>query len=203
MAAGPVVSAKFTGDKTAGPKKFVKPRVIGSFGSAFVIWKTVDAGVGVGIGTRRRIRYRWIPLPLSPSLLRIEPSNVIDFGFTPASRSFSSSAFILEKGEERKRKREDESVRIAKGPTGELCYRVASFYCFAMDEGLILFPSSYFSAVFYRPSTVPVYLFSLSLLIFFVTSRNGSAAINLCPLLFFLVVLLLKLLSWILSLWLF
>lgn len=41
-AATPGPSAKFTVDKTAGPKKFVKPRVIGRFGPTFVIREAVE-----------------------------------------------------------------------------------------------------------------------------------------------------------------
>jgi len=123
-----------------------------------------------GGGRRRRRRNSapdGIPLPLSFSLSlslffslkdRTEPRHRF--------RIYTRIALFLHppslsrqerrRGGEREREREEKACESLKGPTGERCYRVTSFYCFVVDEGLILFLSSYFSAA--RSSTAPVYL---------------------------------------------
>lgn len=123
---------------------------------------------------RRLLSERWTPtstsrrgaewdlsLPLSRKSDR-EPRHRFRIYARIALLFFISLHSRERRGEERERER-IKACESLKGPTGKQCYRVVSFYCFAvgMKASYFSFPRSYFSVA--RSSTTPVYLLSTSL----------------------------------------
>lgn len=121
------------------------------------------------IGARRRRGYHPPAFRSNFAAARIDQGRAIDFGFRPhppASRRSGGERAKerereTEKGHKERTRSEVESraARLKVPRRTAACYQVASFYCFAADEGLILFLSlacSYLSAT--RPSTASVYI---------------------------------------------